>query len=92
MKKHLILSAGFVIATIAVAIATQSVNQVPPRGEAKSIEVKMTRAHRYFNSGDVEFLMRANHVNREQAVEILMLASQAAEVRMAGNTEIEPKR
>lgn len=88
MKKHIILSAGFAIATIAVLVATQSVNHAAPAREVNSIEVKMPKTHRLYTSDDVEYLMKANHWSREQAVQVLGLASRAAETRMNRSTGI----
>ncbi len=79
MKKHTILTAGFVIATMAVIVASQSVSERGTREQVKVSEVKALKSNRLYSADDIEFLMGANHWSRRNAVQVLELASKAAE-------------
>ena len=78
MKAQKKLTAGIAIAIIAVLVASQSVNQAAVSEKVKFELIKTRPRHLYLNE-EVEFLMKANHWTRQEAIKVLDLSSNAAE-------------
>lgn len=76
MKAQLKLTAGIAVATIAVLIASQSVNQAATENRKHKFANHM--AAPAYSSEDVQLLMDANHWSKERAVKVLELSAQNA--------------